>query len=754
MTVQRRKASQNASPPTTPTSQSVPTQSSTSTLAAALSFAGLSFKSSTVKSAQLTLTPHHLFYLLSRIEELDVDVGPMNVRIESIHNDSANYISFLQAYKRPEGRSDAGSIHSVSSVRSVMSGMSALWSGMGLSSSSSKSEKARLALESDMKYIYGAFTKLPALRLSPDHRTPLIKGYEQFPFDTAVPLFAFKNLQQLEIVDLDFRSFHGWDRLADQLRMLTIKRGKLDDPIDLLEKIVLDDAEKRRRRSNRTPGNASPPWSLPSTPRADYARSNSDPGSPQRTPPGTSPLTKAQRDEYTVETTPFRPKARNQPLEGTSPKRPIPNRPASSYRYARAYSSKAKRTGSGSSNPSDAATALARNDGTANTSYTTLPASKWQRLVYLSLADNGLHTLPERSIQPLVPSLRSFNLSSNLFTEIPESLCKLSRLVSLDLSNCMIESLQTLVTHPLPAITTLKLKANRLTSLAGIEKLPSLENIDLSSNKLSDPDEAARLAQIANLRRIWIRHNLLTKRFPDYRVRIMNHFRRVPGFTEDIIIDDQPATYAERKQLIERVAELEHSAPDLTTPAQKKTVSLQEPSKTQQPVLGVRSQLSIVTLQQEPSSAAIRRKSTKRRIIDLSAAEANLPSNLVSSINPYFADATTLNTVSASYLERSLTTEDRPLLPELSTSLTPVTDDDMAKTLTNNSPTGDEYRRNVEELRLKFGNTWLNALDEQNTHTPWQSDNDLSTLSQTHHPPMLHHYHSTPPVVNVGATAS
>lgn len=754
MTVQRRKASQNASPPTTPTGSGVSAQSSTSTLAAALSFAGLSFKSTNVKSAQLTLTPHHLFYLLSQIEELDVDVGPMNVRIESIHNDSANYISFLQAYKRPEGRSDGDSIHSVSSIRSVMSGMSSLWSGMGLSSSSSKSEKARLALENDVKYIYGAFTKLPALRLTPDHRTPLIKGYEQFPFDTAVPLFAFKNLQQLEITDLDFRSFHGWDRLADQLRLLTIRRGKLDDPMDLLEKIVLDDAEKRRRRSNRVQGNATPSWSVPSTPRADYARSQSDPGSPQHTSPGTSPIIKGQREDYAVETTPVRSKTRLQTVEGTSPKRPTPSRPVSSYRHVRTYSSKAKRSGSGSSNSSDHAATPARSDAAANTSYNVLPASKWQRLVYLSLADNGLHALAERSIAPLLPSLRSFNLSSNLFTEIPESLCKLSRLVSLDLSNCMIESLQTMAANPLPAITTLKLKINRLTNLAGIEKLSTLENLDISGNKLSDPDEAARLAQIPSLRRIWIRNNPLIKRFPDYRVRIMNHFRRVPGFKEDIIIDDQPATYTERKQLIERAVEPEQPAPALRTPAEHEIVLVQEPTKRHQPVLEASNKLSVVTLQRHASTASTRRKGTKRRIVDLSAADSNSPTKQIAADNPYFADVTTPMKLQSSYLEPDSTTEDKSILPELSTSPTPVTDDDMAQTLTNNSPTGDEYRRNVEDIRLKFGNTWLTALGDPHSHTHWRSDNNLPTLSPTHQLPKLHHYHSTPPVVNVGANAS
>jgi len=752
LTVQRRKASQNAATPATPTSPGISAQPPTSTLAAALSFAGLSFKSNNVKSAQLTLTPHHLFYLLSRIEELDVDIGPMNVRIESIHNESANYISFLQTYKRPEGRSDGDSIHSVSSVRSVMSGMSALWSGMGLASTSSKSEKAKLALENDMKYIYGAFTKLPSLRLTPDHRTPLIKGYEQFPFDTAVPLFAFKNLQQLEIIDLDFRSFHGWDRLADQLRLLTIKRGKLDDPIDLLERIVLDDAEKRRRRSNRAQGNSTPSWSVPSTPQAEYARSHSDPGSPQHVTPATSPVTKLHRDEYAVESSPMRSKTRSHTFEGTSPKRPTPGRPVSSYRHVRTYSSKVKRSGSGSSNSSDTATTPARNEAAASANFNVLPASKWQKLVYLSLADNGLHVLPERSLQPLVPSLRSFNLSSNLFSEIPESLCKLSRLVSLDLSNCMIDSLQTLATHPLPAITTLKLKLNRLTNLIGIERLPSLENLDISSNKLSDPDEAARLAQIPNLRRIWIRHNPLTKRFPDYRIRIMNHFRKVPGYTEDIIIDDRPATYAERKQLIERAIEIERSIPTFSTPAEQNVVLLQEPTKRSQPALNTSNKLAVVTLQREPSTASMRRKGTRRRIIDLSTVDAKSPTRATEPDNPYFADIPTATQIPSSHLEPVSAAESKPSLPELFPLPTPITDDDMAKTLTNNSPTGDEYRRNVEELRLKFGTTWLTALGEQHTHAHWRSDNDLPSLSQTHHPPQLHHYHSTPPVFNIGAS--
>lgn len=746
--MQRRKPPQNASTPPAPTSPSAAGYSSTSTLAAALSFAGLNFKSHTVKSAQLTLTPHHLFYLLSRIEELDVNVGPMNVRIESIHNDSsqANYISFLQTHKQTKGRSDADSIHSVSSVRSVMSGVSSLWSSMGLSTASSKSEKAKLALENDMKYIYGAFTKLPSLRLTPDHRTPLIKGFEQFPFDTAVPLFAFKNLQQLEIIDLDFRSFHGWDRLADQLCLLTIKRGNLDDPTDLLQNIVLDDAEKRRRRSNRNYADApsTPSWSMPSTPRAEYAQSSSDPGSPQHASPGSSPLAHGTRDHFAVDTTPVRSKPNNQvTLESGSPKRPVPTRPASSYRHVRTYSSKARRSGSGSSYMSDSAALSSRNDSFFHQARDALPPSKWQRLVYLSLADNGLTMLTEKSISPLTTSLRSFNLSSNLFTEIPDSLATLSRLVSLDLSNCMIDSLQTLVTHPLPAITTLKLRSNRLQSLAGIERLPSLENLNVQDNKLSDPDEAARLTQIPNFRRLWIRHNSLAKRFPDYRVRILNQFRKAPGYFEDIVLDDTPASYAERKQLVERVTEIEQSLPLVREPSHTQTSSAKIEQSHDMAQQTSQQTLSALASTQIPINPTMRRKGTKRRIVDLSA---NPPPSSDAPAQDAMLESTNLVEVSAPIVETKLSIEERPRLTTASPE--PIEfRDEMAETLTN-SPTGEDYRRNIEDLRFKLGNNWLGAFSE---HT-WQSEADLP--SQTHQPPRLIHHHTSPAVVNVGGSIS
>jgi hypothetical protein len=185
-----------------------------------LSLPSLTFTSQAIKPAKLTLTPHHLFYLLSQFEDLSIPVGPMNVRLENIHTDASptNYVSFLSTAQRNKQKTDRDSIHSVSSVRSVMSGMSTLWSSLRMGpNSAAKAERQKVQQMEDLRYLYSAFTKIPCLRLAPDHKARLIAGYEEFPFDTAVPLFAFKNVTALEIYDIDFRQFCGgisWQRIC------------------------------------------------------------------------------------------------------------------------------------------------------------------------------------------------------------------------------------------------------------------------------------------------------------------------------------------------------------------------------------------------------------------------------------------------------------------------------------------------------------------------------------------------------------
>ena len=653
----------------------------------------------------------------------------MNVRLENLHADTSpsNYVSFLQAHIRPgKGRSDRDSIHSVSSMRSVMSGMTAFWSSIGLGSGTSKSERAKAAADADLKYLYSAFTKLPSLRLTSDHRARLIKGYEEFPFDTAVPLFAFKNLQQLDIVDLDFRQFYGWDRLAEQLCLLTVKRAHIDDPAELLTDIVLDDTEKRRRRSTKQ-GRGSPTptssWTVPSTPRAEYAQSHSDPGSPAE---GTSPKDDAyspSRDQVVI-------------AGSVSPKRPGPVRPASSYRHVRTYSSKAKRSGSGSSNSSDYSMKPCRSESASNLlSMNILPASKWQRLKYLSLADNALTSITAKSLGPVANSLRSLNLSSNLFADIPDSLASLTRLTSLDLSNCMIESLQSLARSPLPAITTIKLRSNRLQSLAGVERLLSLENLNVQDNSLTDPMEAARLNGLPNLRRIWVKHNPFTRAYPGYRITIFNLFRSTPGYLQDLIIDDNGPGYSERKQLVERAPEVERQ------PSQRSIRIAEGPVIIQDVESG--SVTATDTSEHIPPSTR-RRRPPRRRIVDL--AQDDSPQRVAS--EP--AVVTRASIESRRSFRKAST---GPMLPAKTQVISQLAQMnlDPEEVSELGSDQQDEYRKKIESLRQQFGNNWLSALGEQG----WHNDHHIEvqrreTMAQ---PPSIHRTNSlSHPIASGGRT--
>lgn len=724
-----------ATSPSSPSSAS----STSATFAAALSLPYLTFTSQSIKPVKLTLTPHHLFYLLSRFEELSIPVGPMNVRLENIHSDASptNYVSFLSRAQRNKSRtSDRDSIHSVSSIRSVMTGMSSLWSSLGLSSNSAaKAEKQKAAIQEDLKYLYSAFTKIPCLRLAPDHKARLIAGYEEFPFDSAVPLFAFKNLSALEIYDVDFRQFYGWDRLAEQLRSLTVKRAGVDDPADLLINIVLDDMDKRRRRSAKAPPSPDLPWATP-TPAAksvEGTKGDSPPTSPvsaDKLVPGSSPQSVPMvRGGSGGSKSTARQRHRS-----ASPTRPTSSRHSSAHVYGRSSTPNIRRS-SGSSG-SSVRSSTPRNSTSNLLSFGFFPSSKWRFLRHLSLADNALTNISASSLAPLANTLQSFDLSANLFTEIPDSLASLTSLRALNLSNCMIESMHSLGRNPLPAITTLNLRSNRLTSLAGIERLLSLERIDLRDNKLTDPTELARLTGIPDIQEIYVHRNLFCKTHSNYRVTIFNLFRKSPGYTEDIIIDSTGPGYSERKQLVERAPELPNVP--VMRPPPEDDVPPTPPPKTL-PVGGDGAGADELSPHKYSShqrsrsdygaGSQRRRKGPKRRIVELSQNESlQQPQIALGSPQPRLSDARTADDVYGNLtgspirkrLESSLITSptaEHPQLPPLNTGVTlPSTIAAVEITpsaLPEFDMSSDLYKKKIEALRQDFGSTWLNALGDE-----------------------------------------
>ncbi|KAL8825049.1 MAG: hypothetical protein Q9191_004648 [Dirinaria sp. TL-2023a] len=737
--------------------------STTSSFAAALSLGTLHFSSHNVKPAKLTLTPHHLFYLLTRFEEIGISIGPMNVRLESLHAEvsPANYVSFLSQSQRYKGRSDRDSIHSVSSVRSVVSGMSFLWSNIGLGSSGSaaKSEKAKAQQLADTRYLYSAFTKIPCLRLAPDHKAGLIGGYEEFPFDTAVPLHAFKNLSALEVSDVDFRQFFGWDRLADQLRSLTIKRGKIEDPTDLLVGVVLDDMDRRRRRSSRTQN--SPIMAWPSSPLLRYnelARTSSTPNSPtvdDKLSHSTSPrkviLQHDDADNAEMRQEP-RPKS-------TSPSRPTSSR-QDTQRHVRGSGTKIKRSGSGSSNSSDHATAPYRSGSSSNLlSMGFLPASKWRFLRHLSLADNSLTSMTASSLAPLANTLHSLDLSSNLFAEIPDCLASLTALRALNLSNCMIESLHSLARSPLPAITALNLRSNRLASIAGIQRLPSLERLDLRDNKLKDPTELARLTSIPEMREIWVACNPFTRTHGGYRVTIFNLFRGTPGYTEDVYLDSQGPGYGERRQLRDRVAESE--AVPVMKPLPPDPEVLDSPRMEGPGFVSTSDHRGASTERVQRPSPHItqseatvgsnrKRRGPRRRIVDLARDDSCGVPQESSSPQHQTPPPTTIRQELGSVDENGISPRTKPTVGPPTHDQPAVASSTVSKSLSSpSSPVlapaqtvsdkghalahdiqhlnlnGEAYRHKVEALKTEVGSNWLNVLSEEGWNAQEKNDKPL-----------------------------
>ncbi|KAI8966835.1 hypothetical protein F5Y11DRAFT_5773 [Daldinia sp. FL1419] len=776
----RHGASQSVSSIQTPKSPALPDRPSTSAsasspLATALSFGSLSLTSNTVKSARLSLTPHHLFYLLSRFEELGIHVGPMKVRLENLHDTSAsaNYVSFLSSSQRTKSRgSDVVSIRSVSSIRSVMTGMSAIWNSIGIGSSISaaRMERQKAALQSDMKYLYSAFTKIPCLRLAPDWQTKLIKGYEEFPFDSAVPLYVFKNLQSLEVNGVDYRQFFGWDRVADQIRSLTLRRANIEDPADILIDIVLDDMDKRRRRSSKAQSSPTGAYAHASNPRRSPAASYSDsnkstiaPEIPERrysvADIHVGSISTDSTDSISAQDS-RRPSVSrietDEPRSSKSsrPRSHSPNRPATARHHTTnpRGSHKVRRSGSGSSHSSlSDSWHNPRNSASNLLAMGILPASKWRVLKHLSLADNSLTVIPAASLAPLANTLNSLDLSTNLFTQIPDSLATLTALRALNLSHCMIDSLHSLLRNPLPAISALNLRANRLQSIAGIEKLYPLERLDLRDNRLTDPMEVARLTGIPDIREIYVEGNPFVRTHRDYRITIFNLFRNTPGYTEDIVIDGSGPSLAERRYLVERVAipaavpvvkppvpeipAVDVSKPAIIHEAPKEPNVLRKERPSRPTPKAVASEVN--------TSSTRRRRTPKRRIVDLATHDRvgdvtqqrpdveelapttpESPDVTTESGNNYRVSHTpeTQDTPSKVHSEtRSSDTANPPEVPRINTTSVfeqPVSflkqdASELWKDAQDWNVSGEIYRQKIEALRDKVGNGYLSVLNEE-----------------------------------------
>ncbi|KAI6002734.1 hypothetical protein EDD15DRAFT_2385354 [Pisolithus albus] len=193
--------------------------------------------SSPPRPVVFTIDTHRLFYILMRLEAIGLDVGSLDVTVDN--PSKPMHYTHIDPSLAPD-KSDALSLTSLRSSLSTVSGLSL---GVGWWS---KAEPH--SVDSELKYIYSSFTKLPALSIRAPGPKVIQELADDPPCHNAVPLDAFKNLQNLECIDIDPRTLLGWDRLADGLCSLTIKRSGVEDVTDVFIGAVLDDPGTQRWR--------------------------------------------------------------------------------------------------------------------------------------------------------------------------------------------------------------------------------------------------------------------------------------------------------------------------------------------------------------------------------------------------------------------------------------------------------------------------------------------------------------------------
>lgn len=441
----------------------------------------------------LKLDPHHLYYLLLKFEEIGIDgIGSLDSQIELPIGVATltRPLSYAQDDREDgkvvEKRRDSDAASTMSAFSSSLSSLGSNW-WTSTAPSTERIDKNRRILDegTQVKFIYSAFTKLPAITLSPfvfpstsslRPSTPLapltrpIEGFLDLPPPLiSIPLSPFKNLRSLSLLDLSPRSFYGWDLLSFGLRSLEVRNAGIADAGELI-------------------------WELPSE---DFIRRNRQRGEARR-----------NRDRF-------------------------------------AYSEE-ERTEEEDTPPP-------------------LPPHAWHSLTHLSLANNSLTFIPSAPLATLA-RLTSIDLSSNLLIAVPAGLAALKFLRSINLSDNMIENLAGISTA-LPSIRVINLSKNRLENLSGLDRLSTLERIDLRENRIKESGEIGRLAVLPMLREVYVLVNPFSLPVvagggggggegmgeEGYRLKIFNYFiaERASSPTASMIkIDGHGPTSSERRALI------------------------------------------------------------------------------------------------------------------------------------------------------------------------------------------------------------
>lgn len=450
---------------------------------------------SKVKPLRPSFTIHHLYYITERIanSSLDVHVGALNIKLDT-PNHEPTFISFManKARNQKNFDTDAKSITSINSVKSIVSSASLYW----MSFSFSKDPKI---IQKAVKYLYSSFTKIPCLVLSPHTEINSIDGYEEYPCDTCLPLRMFKNLQVLELVEYEPHEVYGWHTLSEKLRILIIRKTKVSDLAEILFSLVIDDENGRSSFSSSRQSrklNTDFSFNMPESSHMSMGHTRS-------------------RLERTLPPPLLPPRSRKESTQGTKENRQMHLNTSCNYMR-----------------------------------HPKLSEAKWNCLKQLTVSQSIINTILPHAFEPLT-NLAKLNLAGNLLDDLPDGLYHLQNIKYLNFADNFIKDLKKLPLN-LKHLTIINLNNNKLECIEGIQRLKSVQKIDLRRNKLSSVAQLRGLVQLVSLPSSQLDNvKLSNNKLPrSYRADLLNLFNGAKP-QNNVKIDDSRPGYFESALLLD-----------------------------------------------------------------------------------------------------------------------------------------------------------------------------------------------------------
>ncbi|VDN06056.1 unnamed protein product [Thelazia callipaeda] len=145
---------------------------------------------------------------------------------------------------------------------------------------------------------------------------------------------------------------------------------------------------------------------------------------------------------------------------------------------------------------------------------------KWQSVDEIDFSFNEIEEVDE-SIS-LLCSVRKINLSHNFLTGIGNHLQHLTMLNELNLSNNSIKSLDSWYTR-MGNVKRLYLAGNRICSLKGLQKLYSLEYLDITDNNIATADDVRPVCTLPCLDHLILKGNPV-QQVIEYRTKVLELF--------------------------------------------------------------------------------------------------------------------------------------------------------------------------------------------------------------------------------------